>query len=313
VKEAQERKRYRSLVHDSARWEKHQFREGDIVVSAPAKCGTTWAQMLSLLLVLDTTELPRPLSELSPWLDATPLDLPTVLATLESQQHRRVIKTHTPLDGLPFDERASYVCIGRDPRDAGLSNDNALANITPEAMIDLYEAAGIDLATVEPPPADRLERFWGWVTSDVANGPAVMPLSLANLLGHLQTFWHRRDEPQVVLLHYRDLLADLPGQLRDLANALAIEMSDDRIEQLATAATFDHMKQRADQLAPEASRGIWRNNSRFFARGVNGQWHDLQLDATDLQRYQSRVAELASPDLAEWVHTGWLGLADQAG
>ena len=39
--------RYRSLVADSARWDGFAFRTGDIVISTPTKCGTTWTpQML---------------------------------------------------------------------------------------------------------------------------------------------------------------------------------------------------------------------------------------------------------------------------
>ena len=40
---------------------------------------------------------------------------------LAAQRHRRFIKSHTPLDELPFDAQVSYVCVGRDPRDVGIS------------------------------------------------------------------------------------------------------------------------------------------------------------------------------------------------
>lgn len=61
-----ELRRYRSVVADSARWEGFQFRDGDIVISTPPKCGTTWTQMLVALLVFGSPDLPRPLAELSP-------------------------------------------------------------------------------------------------------------------------------------------------------------------------------------------------------------------------------------------------------
>ena len=41
--------RYRNLVFDSARWEGFTFRGDDIVISTPAKCGTTWTQMICAL------------------------------------------------------------------------------------------------------------------------------------------------------------------------------------------------------------------------------------------------------------------------
>ena len=43
--------------------------------------------------------------------------LDDVVADLDAQTHRRFIKTHTPLDGLPHDPRVTYIGVGRDPRD----------------------------------------------------------------------------------------------------------------------------------------------------------------------------------------------------
>ena len=94
------------------------------------------------------------------------------------------------------------------------------------------------------------------------------------------------------LFHYSDLLTDLPGQLRRLAGELSIDVTDERIEQFAAAATFDRMKERADELAPKRRQSsIWRSNQDFFHRGHDGQWRDL-LDDEGLRRYEHRVAEL---------------------
>jgi aryl sulfotransferase len=48
-------KRYRNVVSDSARWMGFRFRDDDIVISTPAKCGTTWMQTLCVMLVLDAS------------------------------------------------------------------------------------------------------------------------------------------------------------------------------------------------------------------------------------------------------------------
>jgi hypothetical protein len=93
-------KRYRSVVADSARWEGFRFRPGDIVISTPPKCGTTWMQRLVALLVFDDTQLYAPISRISPWLDMQLAPLEEVAALLDAQRHRRLIKTHTPLDGM---------------------------------------------------------------------------------------------------------------------------------------------------------------------------------------------------------------------
>jgi hypothetical protein len=287
-------RRYRTVVSDSALWADFPFRAGDVVLSPPPKCGTTWMQMLCALLIFDTTEFDRPLTEISPWLDATTYDTAATLAALESQRHRRFIKTHTPLDGLPFHEDVTYICVGRDPRDAMLSFENATTNIHPDAIAE----GGLDL---QPPPPDPLDRFWLWAGSDLVNDTTSFGVTLANLVNHVRTFWERRDEPQVALFHYADLKADLPGQLRRLAQVLSIEISDQRIDELATAATFDRMRGRADELAPGVDAKLWRSNENFFRSGTSGQWRRL-LDPATLDRYHRRVAELAPPDLVEWLH-----------
>src|SRR5437763_15408746 len=136
-----ELKRYRSVVADSARWEGFPFRDGDIVISTPPKCGTTWMQRLVALLIFDTVELPAPVAKLSPWLDMQLAPLDDVLALLGAQQHRRFIKTHTPLDGVPYDERVTYICVGRDPRDAAISSHHHLDSMNREVLVRARQAA----------------------------------------------------------------------------------------------------------------------------------------------------------------------------
>ena len=121
--------RYKTAHQDSARWNELEFRPGDIVISARPRSGTTWMQMICALLVFQDPELPAPLSELSPWLDWHTTPLAEVLSALAAQRHRRFIKTHTPLDGLPLDPRVTYVVVVRHPLDAAVSLYHHYANL----------------------------------------------------------------------------------------------------------------------------------------------------------------------------------------
>ncbi len=301
--------RYRNLVYDSSRWDGFELRDDDIIISTPPKCGTTWTQMLCAMLVFDATTFDRPLAHISPWLDMQTRSLESVRAELDAQTHRRFIKTHTPLDGLPWDDRVTYLCVGRDPRDVAISWDHHWENMDADALMAIRaQAVGLDdLAELGPPPPppsdDPLERFWQWAEQAEGFGP-----SLERILDHFRTFWEQRDQPNVALFHYSDLSADLPGQLARLADVLSIPMAPERIDELAAAATFANMKGRATELAPNSDQGFWRSTEGFFHRGASGQWRDL-LDEAGLQRYGDRVAELAAPDLAAWAHDGWLGTA----
>ena len=300
-------RRYRSWLADSSRWDGFEFRAGDIVISAPSKCGTTWMQMICALLIFGDASMPRPLTELSPWLDIQTDTISNVIAALAAQRHRRFIKSHTPLDGLPFDERVTYICVGRDPRDAAISSDNHLNNMNREVLLKARETAvgsddlpSILSAGMPPQVEDPVQRFWRWVEDDA---PPAEGLEL--LLHHLGTFWDRRHAANVVLVHYADLQADLEGEMRRLAGLLGIVIGEDVWPGLVAEAGFDRMRDRANEVAPQATMdGLWHDTSRFFHRGTSGQWRTF-LSSEDLDRYEARVRQLAAPDLATWAHDGW--------
>ena len=297
---------YRSFIQDSARWDALELRDDDILIVTPAKSGTTWMQMCVALVLFQTPDLPRPMAELSPWLDMLTWPLDEVVALLDAQEHRRFIKTHTPLDGLPWDPRLTYIYVGRDPRDAMRSMENHMANADFDALITARaNAVGLDDLDPADMPAPRsddpIERFWSWVDDDGSNDTG-----LVGALHHLQTAWDRRHEPNVHLFHYADLQADLGGQLRRLAEVLGVDVPEERWEVLVPAATFTEMKAKADVLAPDTVHNLWKSNSQFFDRGTSGRWREMVAE-DEMARYDARVAELVPDDLAHWAHHGWLG------
>jgi len=110
-------RRYQGFMCDSARWERLHFRRDDVVISTPAKSGTTWMQAIVGMLLLDSPDLGAPLSTLSPWLDMQIYSDEQIFGLLESQSHRRFIKTHTPLDGVPNVDSVTYIALVRHPLD----------------------------------------------------------------------------------------------------------------------------------------------------------------------------------------------------
>ena len=185
-----ELRRQRHFVHDSGRWDGFVFRDDDIVISTPRNAARPGCRCCARCSSSERLDLPAPLSELSPWLDMQTRPLDEVVRDLDAQTHRRFIKTHTPLDGLPFDERVTYLHVARDPRDVALSWDNHWANVDLERLIEIRMAAvGLDdleeigiTGPPPPPPDDPVERFWLWVEGDA--NPAD-PNGLAPLVDHV--------------------------------------------------------------------------------------------------------------------------------
>ena len=296
--------RYRSLIADSARWDGFPFRAGDIVISTPPKCGTTWIQMLCALLIFDGPVFPAPLDELSPWLDMCNQSIDDVRARLAAQTHRRFIKTHTPLDGIPLRDDVTYVVVGRDPRDVAVSYEHHAANMDYEHFLELRaRVMGDDGVEEFGRPgiviADPVERLRAFVRSDAITGPP----TLAVVLRHMTTAWHHRHDDNVLLLHYADLKADLVGETKRLAAALGIPLSEQQTLELTREAGLDRMRARAREVAPAASQGNWKDPTAFFRAGGGGEWRD-RFDAEDTAEYEARVAALAPADVAAWTHLG---------
>ena len=303
--------RYRSADEDSSRWLGFPFQAGDVVISTRSKSGTTWMQMICALLVFQTADLPAPLAELSPWLDWLVVPRDEVHARLAAQRHRRIVKTHTPLDGIPLDQRATYIVVGRHPLDMAVSLYHQGDNLDRERIVELRgrtRSSPGGSAPDEPLP-DGLSpgrlgrpplREWllAWVEREVS--PREEMDSLPGVMWHLSDAWSRRHEPNIVLVHYDDLSRDLEGEMRRVAGRLGIEVTPHRWPELVEAARFEPMRARADRLAPDAA-GVLRDRARFFRRGFSGEGREV-LTRDELAHYRARSRQLAPADLLRWLH-----------
>ena len=287
--------RYRSFEEDSGRWIGFPFREGDIVISTRSKSGTTWLQMICALLIFQTTDLPAPLYDLSPWLDWLPVSRDEVYSRLAAQRHRRFIKTHTPLDGIPLDPRVTYIVSARHPLDMAVSLYHQSRNIDHARLQQLIAPA----PGGKPSPSRLPLREWllQWIDADAVGEELD---SLPGVMWHLSDAWGRRSEPNVALIHYDDLFTDLGGGMHRVADVLGIDVPADIWPGLIEAATFDQMRAQAGRLAPDPL-GIFRNRTAFFRRGGSGSGRAL-LTSGEFAHYLERTAELAPSALLTWLH-----------
>jgi len=293
--------RYRSDDEDSARWTGFAFRPDDIVISTRSKSGTTWLQMICALLVFQTPELREPLGRLSPWLDwlGTPAD--EVYARLSAQDHRRFIKTHTPLDGLPMDGRVTYIVVARHPLDMAVSLYHQGDNIDRRRLRQLTgQPEPVDPPAPRPPVHEWLLSWIDWEGS-----PSEQLDSLPGVVWHITDAFARRHQPNIVLVHYDDLCADLDGEMHRLAGLLDIAVPDPTWPELVRAAGFDQMRAGAKRFAPDPA-DIMKDRSQFFRRGSSGAGREV-LSPDELARYDARVTLMAPPEVVTWLHRGSAG------
>lgn len=286
-----------ATCHNADRWAQFPLRPGDIIISTMPKSGTTWMQMMCALLIFQTPTLPAPLPELSPFLTEYSTSRSEIYAELAAQQHRRFIKTHMPLNEIPADPRATYIVVARSPLDTAVSihyhtsvlmiADNAPGN------------PGLPSGNERPPETTRQ-----WLLDCIEEMGSGDSSYFGALLKSLSSAWERRNEPNVVLVHYDDLSADLPGEMRRLARRLDISVPEDKWPSLVQAATFRQMQAAADQLQPlqkEPERDVSKGHAAFFRKGSSGDGRALLTEA-EAARYYTRAAQVAPQKLLTWLH-----------
>jgi aryl sulfotransferase len=295
---------YQNHHLDSTRWNYFEQRPGDIVVSTSYKAGTTWMQTIVANLLYPNGDLPMPATEMFPWLDMRIFPLESNLNLLAAQSGRRCIKTHLPLDGLPYRDDVRYLMVGRDARDVFMSLLNHWGSHTPafyQVMNGVPGRVGDPFPEYSGDPRAAW-REWitrGWFEWESEGYP------YWGHMHHAATWWAFRELPNIRLVHYADLLEDLEGQMREIGAYLDIEVPESRWPHVVNACRFETVKRDPERMVGDMSFAFRGGAQTFINKGTNGRWREL-LTAEDLALYDAAKQRVLTPDCAEWLEHGWL-------
>lgn len=299
---------YQNHLLDSTRWNCYKPRPDDIVIATSLKSGTTWTQEIVRQLIFQG-ETPPERGAISPWLEARWRPIDEVIGLLDAQQHRRFIKSHLPLDGLPFFPQVQYIVVGRDARDVFMSLWNHHANYTPTFLdkITTYinDTPGREGETFPACPAD-IHTFWrewitqGWFAWESEGYP------YWGNLHHTQTWWNYRHLPNILFVHYNDLLANLAGEIQRIADFLQIPLNAEALPAIIQAVSLETMRDEAvhaESADPNRSP-VWKEGAKnFFFKGTNGRWKDV-LTPEELALYEEKATRLLTPECRAWLEQG---------
>ncbi len=280
---------YHTAIMDTGRWAQFKPRPDDIFVCTPAKCGTTWTQTIVANLLWPKGDLPGPIMTWSPWIEAKFMPVEIMHPMLEAQTHRRVMKTHTPADGIPFFEDAKYIVVGRDGRDAFMSLTNHVERM--KGIDDLNAKAREDgVPELQQYDGDPHTFFDRWLDDE------------DQFFHIIATYWERRSQSNLLFVHYNDLKADLSAEMHRIADFLAIDVPASHWDGVVDRCTFESMRENEDMLGPLDV--IFEGGTKgFIFKGTNGRWRDV-LTSAEVARYQQRASELLPREATHWLEQG---------
>jgi aryl sulfotransferase len=298
---------YQNHHLDSTRWEVVVPRDDDIIVTTSYKSGTTWTQQILQWMIYADVEPTPDVRTLSPWPDARFLGISReqLEANCEAVDRQRFLKSHLPLDGLPYWPQVKYLIVGRDPRDVFMSFYNHYWNYTDTAMTLLNETPDRVGDPLPPCPEDPRELWRGWISRGWFPWESEGYPFWSNL-HHTATYWEYRHLPNFMFIHYGDMLADLPGAVSRIADFANIDLTPEHHARVVEETTFANVKTRAADADKKSGEGkvFWKGGSEaFFFKGTNGRWRDILTDE-DLALYEQAKKRVLTDDCAVWLEEG---------
>ncbi len=219
----------------------YRSRPDDIFIVTYPRSGTTWMQMILYQLTTDGEMTIGHIAEVCPWFERAAVNR----RDLEKLPSPRVFKSHLPYWFMPKG-KGKYLYVARNGKDVAVS------------FYHFYKS--------HFRYRHGFERFFkdfmrGWVV-------------YGSWFQHVRGWWKHRDRPNVLFLRYEDLIADLEGTIRRIAEFCGLPIKPEAMPRILQRCSFDFMKQH-ELLFDHAAEVMWERGftmNQFLRTGRMGDW-----------------------------------------
>ena len=259
---------------------KFELKPADVVITPYAKCGTTWLQQIVHTLRTRGDMDFDDISRVVPWIETSPalgIDL-----NAPQKAEPRAFKSHLDADAIPKGGR--YINSIRNPGDALISMHKFMEGwfLEPGAV------------TLEELARDRFFKkgeYWK----------------------HLLSWWHRRNDADVLFLVFEHMKTDTRGTIESVAKFIEIELDDELLAITEKHASLDFMLKHKDRFddvlmrtlseqkanIPEGSDSskvrqgkVGNSLSREIVEGLDEIWEREITSTIGYANYEALIAEL---------------------
>lgn len=277
------------------------LRDGDIWISVPAKSGTNWMMNIVHQLLTGGDANFDSIYRVVPWpefVERPGQPVQEVHARIDAMPagKRRAFKSHAAPPELPFIKAGTgkdvkYVVVTRNPEEALVSFKVFL-----EMHTDAFYAQWQMPKNAMTQPT--FEAFYREV---------VAPRGMHGMwFGFLAAWWQLRHEPNVMLMHFADMMQDLQGSIRKVAAFLGIKPTDAQWSTIQTHASFDWMKRNESKFETFPFAEVQAlETGAMMRKGKSGAAHEDGMTpqiASELRAFGSRI--LTDPAAMKWLYEG---------
>ena len=106
---------------------------------------------------------------------------------------------------------------------------------------------------------------------------------------HVQSWWPHRNDPNVLFLRYEEVIADLPGTMRRVADFCHLPLTDEIAARVLERCSVDFMRQHNEKFDPRL-RQLQKEFAPFIRKGLPGEGR-TRLDPGQEQRVARSLAD----------------------
>ena len=283
---------------------KMEWRDGDVVVSVPGKSGTTWTMNIVYQLREKGNRNFEDIYAEVKWVEVVDRPGATVEEMVEKLNgmpvdRPRAFKTHaSPPSPLPFidstegNKKVKYVVVARNPE---------------EALVSMRIFAGKH--------SKEFVSMWG-VPHEAFNFPDFPTFYEGFVKGSgfdrqifefVRDWWKLKDEPNVLMLHYTDMVNDHEGSVKKISDFLGYgPYTDEEWQTILELTSFGWMKKHQIKFEattvweiPALERGGMVRQGSFGLARKEGMTEDIAKEVAE------RGREILTDDSAfEWLYKG---------
>jgi len=257
------------------------LKEDDIWIVTYPKCGTTWMQEITTMLIRDVDEnyAKLPLLLRSPFLEIDALmagpdggslmgkvmkgksqsEMPESVKAqfgellkgnvnlANKMTGRRVLKSHYSFDFLPdnLQEKCKVIYVARNPKDCAVSFFHHLVNMPLHGFTESFQS----------------------FVADFMKGL----LMYGDYWAHLESGWKLKDHPNVKFIWFEEIKKDSKKVIQELTEFLGHPLSEEKMDALVKHVSFDMMKKNPAANPTVHLQGMGEDKN-FMRKGKVGDW-----------------------------------------
>ncbi|HKJ60367.1 MAG TPA: sulfotransferase domain-containing protein, partial [Hyphomicrobiales bacterium] len=154
-----------------------------------------------------------------------------------------------------------------------------------------------------PRPPEDLHAFWDLWISRGSFAWEQDGYPFWSCFHHIQTWWDQRNRPNVLFVHFNDLLENLDAEIQNVIAFLGISCLEETRRAICELVTFKSMRRDAIKLSDGPDDDLKGGARTFFNKGTNGRRRGVLSD-TELDRYEATAKAVLSPECKAWMEDG---------